>query len=147
VHPTVPVAMLGETLVSAFAGLLGVVVGAVLAWWRERDQRRGETVSAARLLDAELAQTREKITIMVREVGGPAKPLGVELDTPAWVEGRAALAQGLDAEQWGHVRDAVASVSAFRITIERGASAAEVDSKGRTAIQKTEKAQDALAEV
>jgi hypothetical protein len=145
-HLSVPLAALGETLVSALAGLLGVIVGALLAEWRERYKRRGETVSAARLVDAELADTLAKIEGAVApQAGYTNKALALELETPAWLEARAALAQGLTPKQWGDVRDAFASVSALRVAIDADGGASGVEEQGRTAMNRIRTARETLA--
>jgi hypothetical protein len=144
-HLSVPLAAFGETLVSALAGLLGVIVGALLAWSRESYQRRRETISAARLVDAELADTLAKIESAVGPDARPTKVLAPELETPAWLEGRAALAVGLGAHEWGKIRDAFASVSAFRLAVEWDAAGLETETRARTAKVKIGEARKTLA--
>lgn len=141
-HP--PFAVLAETIVSALAGLLGVVVGALLGWWRERRDRQGKTLSAARLVDAELAETLIRLDRVVAPETRLEKSLAPQFETPAWTEMRAALALGLEPEQWSAVREAFAGVSAFRVSVEEQAHAASAKNQARDAMDLIAKARNEL---
>jgi hypothetical protein len=145
-HLSMPLATFGETLVSALAGLLGVIVGALLTWWRERQQQQGKTLSAARLINVELDDMLAKIENAIQpQSARPTKALAVELETPVWAEARGALALGLDREEWNRIRDAFASVLAFRVALEHGGGTEEIDRRGREAMHQIQEAQTALA--
>jgi hypothetical protein len=139
-----PFAVLAETIVSALAGLLGVVVGAMLGWWRERQDRKGKTLSAARLVDAELAATLIRLNRVVASETRLDKSLAPQFETPAWAEMRAALALGLQPDEWNAVRDAFATVSAFRISLQESAHATSAKEQGRDAMDLIAKARNEL---
>ncbi len=115
-------ASLTDSLVTALVGFLGVVVGAAMNILAQRETARrrehGETLSAARLVDAELAHA---LAIIEEGVGPQARlsaVLAVNLCTPAWEASRGALAVGLSRNQWTAVCDAFASIAVLRLALQ-----------------------------
>jgi hypothetical protein len=147
VEADLPLAALAESLVPALIGLLGVVVGAGLSFFlgerAERSRARGATLAAARLVDDELAHVLPLVERTVGQLSEPSPALAARLETPAWPLNRAALAVGLEREQWATVRDAFASVAAFRAALDGGARR-ELDEHGREALNDIQKAQSVL---
>jgi hypothetical protein len=137
-------AVLTETIVTALAGLFGVIVGALLGLWREHLDRKGKTLSAARLVEDELTETLMRLNHAVAPETHLTKSLAPRFETPAWREMRATLALGLEREQWNAVRRAFAAVSSFRVLIEEETLSASAKDEGRKALDLIAKARQQL---
>jgi hypothetical protein len=144
-----PLASLADSLVVALVGFVGVVVGGLINWAAQRaaarHRDRGETLSAARLVDADLAHA---LAIIEGAFGPPQRfspALAAKLETPAWAARQGALALGLDRNQWDEVRDAFASIAVLRLALEESLGGArDPSSEGREALERIRVAQRAL---
>lgn len=107
------------TWVTALAGLLGVLVGGLIQVVREvaiaRRQERGETVAAARLVNAEIVRTGLilALTRKEREWAFLAAVDGVY--DRAWESQKGALARHLDDDAWRRVMWAYSQVETLLI--------------------------------
>jgi hypothetical protein len=136
-------ATLAQTLIPAFIGLLGVLVGSALTWMREAHRQRGETIAASRLVGAELADTAKKLGLPTRQQD--RSTLATQLLTPSWDERRSELALGLSPQEWGDVREAFASVSALRLVLASdSAELRDIGDRVAEARDRIESAQNAL---